>query len=103
MHITKDFHTFLWMIPQIILANTVQALLLQTNLLLQILYTLLIEYVFLFECSKLSLTNFMNILILVSRLHIIHSLNIITFHFLKNGFPFLYMTVLNVNVIKTSI
>ena len=28
---------------------------------------------------------------------------ITTFHFLKNGFPFSYMTVLNVNVINTSI
>ena len=45
----------------------------------------------------------MNILILVSKFHIIHSLNITTFHFLKNGFPFLYKNVLNVNVINTSI
>ena len=46
---------------------------------------------------------FLNTPILVSRLHIIHSLIITTFHFLKNGFPFSYMTVLNVNVINTSI
>ena len=91
------------MIPQILLAYILQALLLSTNLLLQILYTLLSEYVFRFECSKRSLTNFMNTPTLVSRLHIIHSLNNITFHFLKNGFPFLAMTVLNVNVINTSI
>ena len=45
----------------------------------------------------------MNTLILVSKLPIIHFLNITTFHFLKNGFPFSYMTVLNVNVINTSI
>ena len=66
-------------------------------------YTQQLDYVFLFDYSKLYLTNFMNILILVLKLHIIHSLNITTFHFLKNGFPFLYMTVLNVNVINTSI
>ena len=41
-----------------------------------------------FECLKPYLTNFMNTPILASRLHIIHSLNITTFHFLKNGFPF---------------
>ena len=45
----------------------------------------------------------MNTLILVSRLHILHFLNTTTFHFLKNGSPFSYMTVLNVNVINTSI
>ena len=42
----------------------------------------------------------MNTLIQVSKLHIIHSHNITTFHLLKNGFPFLYMTVLNVNAIN---
>ena len=55
-----------------------------------------------FECSKLSLTNFMNTPILVSNLHILHSPNITDFYLLKNGFPFSYMTVLNVNVINTS-
>ena len=74
----------------------------QTNLLLQILYALLFEYVFHSDCSKLFLTNFMNTLIQVSKLHIIHSHNITTFHLLKNGFPFSYMTVLNVNAINTS-
>ena len=102
MHITKEFHNFLEMIPQILLAIILQTLLLQTNLLLQILYLLPFEYVFLFECSKLCLTNFMNSPILVSKLHIIHCLNITRFHFLKNGSPFSYMTVLNVNVINTS-
>ena len=91
------------MIPQILLASTLQTLLVQTNLLFQILYMLLLEYVFLFDCSKLYLTNFMNIPMLVSKLHIIHSPSIATFHFLKNGFPFSYMIVLNVNVINTSI
>ena len=62
-----------------------------------------IRIVFLFEWSKLYSTNFLNTPILVSRLHIIHSLNVTTFHLLKNGFPFSYMTVLNVNVINTSI
>ena len=33
----------------------------------------------------------MNTLILVLKLPIIHFLNIITFHFLTNGFPFLYI------------
>ena len=91
------------MISQILLAYILQALLLQTSLSLQILYAILLEYVFLFECSKLYLTNFMNIPVLVSRLHIIHSLNIATFHFLKNDIPFSYKTVLKVNVINTSI
>ena len=103
MHITKDFHNFLQMIPQILLAYILETLLLSTNLLLQILYALLFEYVFLFECSKLYLSNFLNIPTLASKLHIIHSLNITTFHFLENGFPFSYMTVLNANVINTSI
>ena len=44
----------------------------------------------------------MTTLTLVSRLPTIHSHNITTFHFLKNGFPFSYMTVLNVNVTNTS-
>ena len=48
------------MSPQILLAYILQALLLQTNLLHQFLYALLFENVFLFECSKLYLTNFMN-------------------------------------------
>ena len=38
--------------------------------------------------------------ILVSKLHITHFRNITTFHFLKNGFPFSYTTVSNVNVIN---
>ena len=91
------------MIPQISLAYILQTLLVQTNLLLQILYTLLFVYAFLSECLKLYLTNFMNPLILVLKLHIIHSSNITTFHFLKNSFPFSYMTVSNVNVINTLI
>ena len=66
-------------------------------------YALLLKYVFLSDCLKLFLTNFMNILILVLKLLIIHSPNITTFHLSKNGFPFSYMTVLNVNVINTSI
>ena len=55
------------------------------------------------DCSKLFLTNFMNTLIQVTKSHIIHSHNVTTFHLLKNGFPFLYMTVLNLNAINTSI
>ena len=92
------------MILQTFLASTLEVLLVQTNLLLQILYTLQLEYVFLFDYSKMYLTNSMNTRILVPKLHIIHSLKFTTFQFLKNGFwPFLYMTVLNVNVINTSI
>ena len=91
------------MILRTLLASILQVLLVQTNLLLQILYTLQIEFVFLFDYSKQYLTNFMNTLILVSKLHIIHSLSITTFHFLKNGFPFLYLTLLNVDVTNTSI
>ena len=45
----------------------------------------------------------MNIPIQASKLHILHSHNITTFHLLKNGFPFLYMTVLNVNAINMKI
>ena len=63
---------------------------------------LLFEYLFLSDCSKLFLTNFMNTSIQVSKLHIIQSHNINTFHLLKNGFPFSFMTVLNVNAINTS-
>ena len=66
------------------------------------LYALLFEYVFHFDSSKLFLTNFMDIPIQASKLHIIHSHSITTFPLLKNGFPFLYMTVLNVNAINTS-
>ena len=47
------------------LAYILQILLLQTNLLLQILYKTLFVYVFLFECSKQSLTYSMNTLTLV--------------------------------------
>ena len=90
------------MIPQIALASIINTLLLKTNRLLQILYALLFEYVFLSDCSKLFLTNFMNTLIQVSKLHIIHSHNITIFHLLKNGFPLSYMTVLNVNAINIS-
>ena len=90
------------MILQTLLASTLQTLLVQTNLLLQILYMLQLEYVFLIDYSKLYLTNFMNTLILVSKVQIIQSLNVTTFHFLKNGIPFSH-TVLNVNVINTSI
>ena len=50
----------------------------------------------------LPLTNFMNTPKLVSKLHIIQSPIITTFHFLKNGCPFSYIFVLNVNVINTS-
>ena len=64
--------------------------------------TPLFGYVFLFECSELSLTNSMKTPTLVSKLHIEHSHNITTFHSLKNGFPFSYMIVLNVNVINIS-
>ena len=42
----------------------------------------------------------MNTLTLVSKSHIMH--NITIFHSLRNGFPFSYMTVLNVNEINTS-
>ena len=46
----------------------------------------------------------MNTHILASRVHIIHFLNITTFHLLKkNGFQLSYMTVLSVDVINTSI
>ena len=65
MYITKDFHNFLLMSPQTLLAYILQTLLLQTNLLLQILYKTLFVYVFLLECSKRSLTNSMNTLTLV--------------------------------------
>ena len=44
----------------------------------------------------------MNTLIRLSKLHIIHSHKITTFHLLKNGFPFSYMTLLNVNAKNTS-
>ena len=65
MYITKDFHNFLLMSPQTLLAYILQTLLLQTNFLLQILYKTLFVYVFLLECSKRSLTNSMNTLTLV--------------------------------------
>ena len=97
-----DFHNFLKVIPPILLASILNTLLDKTNLLLQILYALLFEYVFHSDCSKLFLTNFLNTLIQVSKIHRIHSHNIITFHLLKNGFPFSYMIVLNVNAINTS-
>ena len=90
------------MIPQILLASIINTLLSKINLLLQILYALLFEYVFLSDCSKLFLTNFMNIFILVSKLHIIHSHNITKFHLSKNGFPISYKTVMN-NARNTSI
>ena len=90
------------MIPQILLASIINTLLSKINLLLQILYALLFEYVFLSDCSKLFLPNFMNIFILVSKLHIIHSHNITTFHLSKNGFPISYMTVMY-NARNTSI
>ena len=88
---TKDFHNFLEMIPQILLASIINTLLLKTNLLLQILYALPFEYVFHSDCSKLFFTNSMNTLIQVSKLHIIHSHNITLFHLLKNGFPISYI------------
>ena len=55
-----------------------------------------------FRLFKIVLTNFMNTLIQVPKLPTIHSPSITTFHLLKNGFPFLYMTVMNVNAINTS-
>ena len=85
------------------LAFILQTLLVQTILLFRILYILPLVYASLSESLKLYLTNFMNTLTLVLKLHIIHSPNIITFHFLKNDFPFSYMIVLNVNVINTLI
>ena len=91
------------MILQTLSAFILQVLLVYTNPLLQIMYKLQLEHAFLFDYSKQYLTNFMNTPILVSKLHIIHSLNITTFHSLKNGFLLLSMTVLNVNVINTSI
>ena len=101
MLITNDFHNFFKMTLQILLASLINTLLLKTNLLIQILYTPLFEYVFLSDYSKLFLTNFMNTLIQVSRSYIKHSHNITIFHLSKNGFPFLYMTVLNVNAMNT--
>ena len=59
-------------------------------------------HVLLSDCLKLFLTTFMNTPILVSKSHIIHFQNITTFLSLKNGFPFSYMTVSNVNVTNTS-
>ena len=90
------------MTPQTLLAFILNTLQLKINL-LQILYALQFEYVFHLDSSKLknSLTNFMNTPIQASKLHIIHLHSITTFHLLKNGLPFLYMTVLNVNAIKT--
>ena len=90
------------MTPQTLLSFILNTLLLKINLLLQILYALRFEYVFHFDSSKLFLKNFMNIPVQASKLHIIHSHSITTFHLLKNGFSFLYMTVLNVNAINTS-
>ena len=63
---------------------------------------LVFEKRFHFDSSKLFLTNFMNTLIQASKLHITHSHNTTTFHLLKNGFPFLHMTVLNANAKNTS-
>ena len=55
-----------------------------------------------FRLFKTVLTSFMNTLIQVSKLPIIHSHDTTTFHLSKNGFPFSYMTVLNANAINTS-
>ena len=89
------------MIIQISLVSILKILLVQTNLLLQILYTLPFVYAFLNEYLKLYLPNFMNTLRLVLKLRILHSPNITTFYFLKSGFSFSYMTVSNVKVINT--
>ena len=65
MYITKDFHNFSLTNPQILLVYILQTPLLITNPLLQILYKTLFVYAYLSDCLKLSLTNFMNTLILV--------------------------------------
>ena len=65
MYITKDFHNFSLTNPQILLVCILQTPLLITNPLLQILYKTLFVYAYLSDCLKLSLTNFMNALILV--------------------------------------
>ena len=64
-------------------------------------YTILSEFVFLFECFKQYLTKYMTILTPVSKSLITLFLNIITSRILKNGFLFSYMTVLNVRKINT--
>ena len=56
--------------------------------LLRISYAILLESVFLSGCLELSLTNFMNILIQVSRSPILRSLNISIIRILKSGSPF---------------
>ena len=64
-------------------------------------YTILSEFVFLFDCFKQYLTNYMTILTPVSKSLITPFLNIITPRILKNGFLFSYMTVLNVRKTNT--
>ena len=68
---------------QILLAFTLHTPLVQTILPFQNLYIPPFAYASLSECLKLYSTNFMNTLILVLKLPIIHSPNIIISHFLK--------------------
>ena len=67
MHTTNDSHNFLLMILQTALAYTQKLLLILKHIPIhfQIQCTILLESVTLFECLKLSLTNFMNTLTLI--------------------------------------
>ena len=62
-----------------------------------------IRICFSFACLELSLTNFMNTLIQVSKHSIINFLNNIILLTLENGSPFLYTIAMNVNVTNTPI
>ena len=95
MHYTKDFHNFSLKIPQISLASTqqIQILLPHRKPLLQISYVIPSESVFPFECFEQSSSNSTNTPILELKSHTIQFPIIITFHFLKNGSQFSYITV----------
>ena len=105
MFITIDSHNFLLLILQRSIAYTqkLPVPLQHTTIRFQMQYAILLESVFLSECLKLSLPNFMNTPTPVSKSTIILSPNTILFLIFENVYPFSYTVVLNVNAIKTSI
>ena len=105
MHTTNDSHNLLLMILQTSSAYTqkLTCLLKHIPIHFQTQYTILLESVSLFEYLKLSSTNFMNTHTPVLKSPIILSPNTILYLILKNGYPFSYTIVLNVNAINISI
>ena len=104
MHLTINFHSSLLMILKISLVYTqnTQFRLNHNPIHFQIQYTILLEFFYRFACLKPFLTNSKTTHIQVFKSLPVLSLNITTYLILTSGFPFSYVTVLNVNVMNTS-